>query len=178
MRDLFSLFRSTFTKNKKINKQLNFYLFLLKINRTMKHLFKLSLVALLALTAVVSSCSKYEEGSNFSLISAKGRMAGDWKLTSYTVNGTDYTSSMGTFNISIAKDGTYTGTVVYVILGTPMTDNFDGTWEFNSDKTTVSLKETGSTSAEVYTIIELKNKEMKLQQVDGNTTYLTTYTAQ
>ncbi len=73
---------------------------------------------------------------------------------------------------------TYKGTVVYVLLGTPITDNFDGTWEFNSDKTTVSLKETGSTSAEVYTIIELKNKEMKLQQVDGNTTYLTTYTAQ
>lgn len=157
---------------------LNFYLFLPKINHTMKHLFKLSLVALLALTAVVSSCNKYEEGSNFSLISAKGRMAGQWKLTSYTVNGADYTSSMGTFNVTIDKDGTYTGTAAYVVFGSTVTDNFDGKWEFNSDKTTVSMTETGSSTAEVYTIVELKNKEMKLKQVDGNTTYLTTYTAQ
>jgi hypothetical protein len=144
----------------------------------MKHLFKLSLVAMLALTAVVTSCSKYEEGSNFSLISAKGRVAGDWTLTSYTVDGVDFTSSAGVFNITFEKDGTYAGTAVYTVLGTPFTDNFSGTWEFNSDKTTVSLLETGATAAEVYTIIELKNKEMKLQQVDGNATYLTTYTAQ
>jgi hypothetical protein len=157
---------------------LNFSLFLPKINHTMKHLFKLSLVAMLALTAVVTSCSKYDEGSNFSLISAKGRMAGDWKISSYTVNGADYTSSVGTVNVTIDKDGTYKGTAVYTVLGTPFTDNLAGTWEFNSDKTTVSMLETGATSAEVYTIIELKNKEMKLQQVDGNTTYLTTYTAQ
>lgn len=178
MQPFFNVFHSTFTKIKTFTLILNFYLFLPKINHTMKHLFKLSLVALLALTAVVSSCSKYDEGSNFSLISAKGRMAGDWKLSSYTVDGADYTSSMGTVNVTIDKDGTYKGTAVYTVLGTPFTDNFDGTWEFNSDKTTVSLKETGSTSAEVYTIIELKNKEMKLQQVDGNTTYLTTYVAQ
>jgi hypothetical protein len=144
----------------------------------MKHLFKLSLVALLALTAVVSSCNKYEEGSNFSLISAKGRMAGQWKLTSYTVNGTDYTSSAGDYTVTIDKDGTYSGTAVYTVLGTQFTDNFSGNWEFNSDKTTVSMTETGSSTAEVYTIVELKNKEMKLKQVDGNTTHLTTYTAQ
>ena len=175
MQGLLSVLRTIFTKNKTFMLILNFYLFLPKINHTMKHLFKLSLVALLALTAVVSSCSKYDEGSNFSLISAKGRMAGDWKLSSYTVNGSDYTSSMGTVNVTIDKDGTYAGTAVYPIIGTT---NFNGTWEFNSDKTTVSMKESGSSTAEVYTIIELKNKEMKLQQIDGNTTYLTTYVAQ
>src|SRR5574343_80671 len=178
MQGLLSVFHAIFTKNKTFMVILNFYLFLPKINHTMKHLFKLSLVALLALTAVVSSCSKYDEGSNFSLISAKGRMAGDWKLSSYTVNGSDYTSSMGTVNVTLDKDGTYKGTAVYTVFGSTVTDNFDGTWEFNSDKTTVSMKETGSSTAEVYTIIELKNKEMKLQQVDGNTTYLTTYVAQ
>jgi hypothetical protein len=178
MQPFFNVLHTIFTKNKTFTVILNFYLFLPKINHTMKHLFKLSLVALLALTAVVSSCSKYDEGSNFSLISAKGRMAGDWKLSSYTVNGSDYTSSMGTVNVTIDKDGTYKGTASYVVFGSTVTDNFDGTWEFNSDKTTVSMKETGSSTAEVYTIIELKNKEMKLQQVDGNTTYLTTYVAQ
>ena len=144
----------------------------------MKKLFSLGLVAMLALTAVISSCSKYEEGSNFSLISAKGRVAGDWTLSSYTVNGTDYTSTQGTMNVTIDKAGTYTGTATFVILGVPVVDNFNGTWMFNSDKTTISMTETGSTTAEVYTIIELKNKEMKLQQIEGGLTYLSTYTAQ
>ena len=144
----------------------------------MKKLFSLGLVAMLALTAVISSCSKYEEGSNFSLISAKGRVAGDWTLSSYTVNGADYTSSKGTINVTFDKDGTYTGTATYVVLGASFTDSYSGTWTFNSDKTTVSMMETGSSTAEVYTIIELKNKEMKLQHIDGNNKYLTTYTAQ
>jgi hypothetical protein len=144
----------------------------------MKKLFSLGLVAILMLTAVISSCSKYDEGSNFSLISAKGRVAGDWTLSKYTVNGADYTSIQGTKNVTIDKSGTYTGTATFVILGVPVVDNFNGTWMFNSDKTTISMTETGSTTAEVYTIIELKNKEMKLQKIEGGFTYLSTYTAQ
>ncbi len=144
----------------------------------MKHLFKLSLVALLALTAVVSSCSKYEEGSNFSILSAKARLAGDWKLTSYTVNGTDYTSNLGTRLVTIEKDGTYSGSDSYDIFGSTFTDTYNGTWLFNDDKTTVSFLETGSSSTDVYTIIELKNKEIKLQQIVNNNTSIFTYTAQ
>jgi hypothetical protein len=144
----------------------------------MKHLFKLSLVAMLALTAVVTSCNKYDEGSNFSVISAKSRIAGDWKLTSYTVNGTDNTSNQGTVLVTVKKDGTYSGSASYVIFGSTVTNNYTGTWEFNSDKTTVSMLDSQSSTPEVYTIVELKNKEMKLKQVDGNYTYITTYTAQ
>jgi hypothetical protein len=144
----------------------------------MKHLFKLSLVALLALTAVVSSCNKYEEGSNFSIISAKARLAGDWKLTSYKIDGADYTSSAGTRLVTIEKDGTYSGSNSFVIFGSTITDPFTGTWEFNGDKTTLSLLETGTSTPEVYTIVELKNSEIKLKQVTNNLTYLTTYTAQ
>ena len=141
----------------------------------MKKLFSLGLVAMLALTAVISSCSKYEEGSNFSLISAKGRVAGDWKLSSYTINGTDYTSSMGTINVTFDKDGTYTGTATYVVLGASFTDSYSGTWAFNNDKTALLLTATGSATVDTQTIVMLKSKMMKLKSTDtaGGVTILT-----
>lgn len=144
----------------------------------MKNLFSLGLVAIMALTVMVSSCNKYPEGPKFTLLSAKARLAGDWKLTKFTINGGDYTSSQGTVLLSIGKNGTYSGTATYVVFGETVTDNLSGTWEFNSDKTTVSFLETGETSAEVYDILELRNKAMKLQQVEDGDTYIWSYSAQ
>lgn len=145
----------------------------------MKNLFRISLVAILAMAALTTtSCNKYEEGPSVTLLPAKSRMAGDWQLSKYTVNGTDYTSNAGTMKVTIDKDGTYSGTISYNVFGSTVTDNIAGTWEFNGDKTKVSFLETGETSAEMYDILMLKNKEMKLQQIDGSTTYQWTYIAQ
>ena len=145
----------------------------------MKRFLGLSLVAMMAMTVLLTtSCNKYPEGPKLTLLTAKARISGDWKMTGYTVNGTDYTSSMGTVLVTIEKDGTYSGTASYVVFGQTVTDNFNGSWDFNDDKTKVTFTEAGSTSGEIYDILMLKNKEMKLQQVDNGDTYITTYTAQ
>lgn len=125
-------------------------------------------VAVFALLAVIfTGCKKYEEGPSFTLLSKKSRLAGDWKIESVTVNGTDYTSAYNTlvgssFVMSIKKDGTYT-------IGGNFTDN--GTWVFSSDKTQLisTSSSTGST-AQTVTILKLKSKELWTKEVENGTT--------
>ena len=130
---------------------------------SMKKLFSLGLVAMLALTAVVSSCGKYEEGSKFTLLSAKSRVINDWALTSVTYNGTEVISLYPTVKISFKKDDTYTTS--FTSGGFTTTET--GTWAFNSDKTALLMTATGSTTVDTQTIIMLKSKMMKLKSVDS-----------
>lgn len=148
-----------------------------KINH-MKKLLSLGFVAMMTLTVMMSSCNKYPEGPKITLLSAKARLAGDWKMTKFTSNGTDYTSSMPALEYSISKEGTYTKKITYTVFGSTVIENSAGTWTFNGDKTTVSFVESGQTDADIYTILELRNKELMLQQVEGSYTNVWTFTAQ
>jgi hypothetical protein len=51
---------------------------------------------LLVLTFVLSSC-KYEEGPGISLISKRDRMANEWSIINYKIDGNDHDSSLKTF---------------------------------------------------------------------------------
>jgi hypothetical protein len=53
------------------------------------------------MTALTESCKKYEEGPCLSLRSAKNRIYGNYKLTTYTVNGAD---SLNLFNDSLCNN--------------------------------------------------------------------------
>lgn len=138
----------------------------------MKNVIK-TMIAILAVgSLLLGSCSKYEDGPGFTVRTAKARVSGDWKLTSYTLNGVDYTSSLPTITMTIEKDGSYSAT--YSSGSGSVTES--GTWVFNDDKTTIAF--TASSNTDTYTITELKSKEMKLQQVSGSNTEVSTYTAQ
>jgi len=140
----------------------------------MKLLFRASTVAFLALTMViVSSCSKYEEGSKFTLLTAKARVTGDWKMTELTVNGTAQDLSGSTFEVSIKKDDTYTATNSYTFGGSTNTTTDNGTWKFNDDKTELIMTDSDN-DISTSTIVMLKNKMMKLKEVDGSTTTIIT----
>ena len=141
----------------------------------MKKIFVFAVAAVTVMSLSLTSCNKYEEGPGFTVRTAKARAAGDWKLTKYTVNGTDYTSTIGTITSTMDKDGTYTSTWT----SGSLTDTDTGTWEFNSDKTTITfLSSTSGSTADTWTILELKSKEMKLRQIDGSFTTEQTMTAQ
>jgi len=129
----------------------------------MKKLFSLGLVAMLALTAVVSSCGKYEEGSKFTFLSAKSRVVNDWVVTSVTYNGTEVISLYPTIKISVKKDETYTTSFT----SGGSTTSETGTWALNSDKSALLMTATGSTTVDTETIIMLKSKMMKLKSVDS-----------
>lgn len=127
--------------------------------------FKLFAFALVAL--LVASCSKYEEGSNFSLISKKSRVANTWEVSTLTANGIDISSLSPVSQITATKEGAWTTT--YTIAGISTDDV--GTWVFNDDASTITVVDMSGTRT--MTIIKLKKDEIKLSNVDNNITYVT-----
>jgi len=114
----------------------------------------------LALVFAGVSCNKYEEGSNFSLLSAKARLSNIWTQASSTYE-TDVSSTPNTgfteVAVTFTKDGTYTYTGKFISI--PFAES--GTWVFNSDKTVVTMTE-ASGDVESWTLIKLKGKELKV----------------
>jgi hypothetical protein len=130
----------------------------------MKYLSLLSL----AILFVLSSCNKYSEGPNFSLLTKKARVVNDWLLDGYTKDGTELYDQGYEDNLSIEKDGTYSRTTITPTLGQLQSVSSHGTWEFDNSKTSISFLEEGSIIGVSYEIIMLKNKSLKLRQTDFN----------
>ena len=133
-------------------------------------LFRIGAFALLALMAVaVTSCSKYEEGPKFTLLSKKARITGEWTLSSIEVNGTAQDISGYTVNVTIDKDGSYT----YKWSSGGFSVEETGTWKFSDDKVDLILTDADGdvTTSE---IVRLANDELKLKDVDGSFTTITT----
>ena len=132
---------------------------------------------LLTLLFVFAACNKYEEGSNFSLISAKGRLANNWTASSssYEENGNSTTNTgFSEVVVTFTKEGSYT--YAGKIIGIPF--NETGSWAFNSDKTTVIMTETGTGDVETWTLIKLKNKELKVSTAWNNGTLTFEFTGE
>ena len=130
----------------------------------MKYLSLLSLVIIF----VSSSCNKYSEGPNFSLLTKKARIVNDWTLESYTKDETELYDQGYEENLSIENDGTYSMTRITPNLGQLHSVSSHGTWEFDNSKTSISFLEEGSIVGVTYEIIRLKNKSLKLRQTDFN----------
>ncbi len=129
----------------------------------MKTMFKLGCVAIIAVSVMVSSCGKYEDGPKISLATKKSRMVNEWKLTSVYQNGIAYSLSGTTDVIDVKKDGNYTETY-----SSPSgASSYTGTWSFSSDKESVTFTPNGSSSSITFTILRLKGKELWLEEIDG-----------
>jgi hypothetical protein len=130
----------------------------------MKKRFGLKVLAFAALALVMTACNKYEEGANFSFLSAKSRVANIWKVDKITSNGVDVTSLVPIDQIEATKDGKWnvTSTVVVTVVD-------EGTWAFNSDKTELITTDSNGT-ATTATIVKLKKDEMKLSSTENGVT--------
>ena len=119
----------------------------------MKNLRILSL-AVLAVTFVLGSCSKYEEGPALSLRTKKARVANTWKADKYVSQDGTETQANDESTSEYTKDGNVTIT--------SGSFSFNGTWEFNSDKTGIitTFEQGGVSSSSTSIIIKLKNDEM------------------
>jgi len=135
----------------------------------MKKTIFFSVLSLIVATTFLSSCSKYDEGSKFTLLTKKSRMVNNWHLTSITQDGLALNMSGISLHMELMKDGSATNTLSYTVLGQTFTDVTNGTWEFNADKSKLVLTETGATVTNEYTILELKKDEMKTEQIDAST---------
>lgn len=136
----------------------------------MKKSFLIKSFAVLSLLLVVTACSKYEEGSKFTVLTKTQRMVNTWTLTSMTYNGNAQTIQ-GTHKWKLEKDGKAT----YSYESGSFTFSDIGTWAFTSDKANVIITDS-SNDADMYEIVQLKNKDLKLRQVDGDDITITTYT--
>ncbi len=139
----------------------------------MKKLFLVGLVAILASSSLLTSCSKYDEGSKFTLLTKKSRVINDWKLVSMTQNGTLLDMTGFVITSKFTKDGAYSTTSAYTFMGQTFTDVASGTWTFNDDKTKLLTVETGTSITGEWTIIQLAKDNMKLQQYDATTSSTT-----
>ena len=136
----------------------------------MKNLRILSL-ALLAVTFVLGSCNKYEEGPALSLRTKKARITNTWKTDKYVdSDGTEENAGDDDGTWEIKKDNSFT------ITQGQFTAN--GTWEFVNDKeslkTTITYSQSGLSFTEENTvkIIKLKNDELWIEDEDGDQTHL------
>lgn len=135
----------------------------------MKKTIFFSVLSLIVATTFLSSCSKYDEGSNFTLLTKKSRMVNNWHLTSIVQDGAALNMSVILLDMNLMKDGSATTTLSYTVLGQTFEDVAVGTWEFNDDKSKLVLTETGATISDEYTILKLTKDEMKTEQVDPST---------
>lgn len=134
---------------------------------------KLFSFALLAVVFVLgTSCGKYEEGPAFSLLTKKSRLVGKWKVEKHVdADGTESTPSANDESTwEFVKDGKF----VAISAGGGFSQTTNGTWEFTDDKESVKITFTsGSISyTDTSKIIKLKNKELWLEDEDGDQTHM------
>jgi hypothetical protein len=135
----------------------------------MKKTIFFSVLSLIVATTFLSSCSKYDEGSYFTLLTKKSRMVNNWHLMSASVGGFEINLSGISKHLELSKDGLYKYTESFIILGQTLGEITYGTWEFNADKSKLVLTETGATITDEYTILKLTKDELKTEQVDPST---------
>lgn len=135
----------------------------------MKKSTLLKAFGLLTLLFVFTACNRYDEGSNFSLLTAKARLANTWTVSSFSntlgSTTTQVTGTSGT--ITIEKDGNWNSSFTYTFLGQQVTETQTGTWVFNDDKTQVITTDSDG-DTQTMTIVKLKNKELALTTTDNN----------
>ncbi len=132
----------------------------------MKKTLFFSVLSLIVATTFLSSCSKYDEGSKFTLLSKNSRMVNDWHLISQTENGFALNLSGVSWHLTLSKDGTAKTTFSYTIAGQTLTNEINGEWLFSNDKSKLILVDSSNNTSEEYTIIKLTNSELKVQQID------------
>ena len=133
----------------------------------MKKLF----FVLAILTLPLVACNRYEEGSNFSFLTAKARAVGEWTVSNITTDGVDVTDNFPGVQVSIKDDNTYK--ITFSVFGFETYEN--GTWAFNDDKTRfIMTSSIGNVSDRK--IIMLKDKMMKLEEVNAGNGDVTVWT--
>jgi hypothetical protein len=139
----------------------------------MKRFLGYSLLAMIAMTILLTtSCNKYPEGSKFTLLTAKMRLVKTWTQVSDNFSNSTFTNEETGYSdimVTFGKDNTYNFSGKW----NSISFEENGTWEFNDDKTTITLTEnpTNGSNVQVWTIVKLKNKELKVSRSDNGFTH-------
>jgi len=123
------------------------------------------ILSLCAFSLSMSSCRKYEEGSNFSLIGKKMRLTGDWMLYEVTdAYGNNVDLSSQGENLTLKYDETFEKTVIEYNGGTAnVLSRISGSWRFVDEKKSLALINKIESIDLKYTIVRLTNSELKIR---------------
>ncbi len=129
-----------------------------------------------ACITVLFGCNKYEEGSNFTLLTAKSRLVNTWSMRAVesTYNGTtaDVTVLAPQEEIVFRKSGGYSR----ILTTSTQTESENGTWVFTDNQTAVTLTAYPNGDPITYELVRLKNKSMKWRYADGATIFEVEFT--
>ncbi len=135
--------------------------------------------ALIATTMILlDSCDKYPNGPKFSILTKTARLCNNWEMVSILKDGNEIISKVPTKTLSIDKDGTFSMADSQTALGQISTSFIHGDWTLEAEKTTLSLLQVGLDIPENYTIKELKNKTLVLEQYTSQGVFLMTFEPQ
>jgi hypothetical protein len=129
----------------------------------MKITKKISIVLTLlviCMMPVVQSCKKYPDGPLINFESRTNRVANTWRVETYLLNGTDYTSLMAGYIETYSKDGNYSYTWGN-IAGT-------GVWAFQNSDEEIRLTGISHQESRTEIILRLESKSFWYYYMDGN----------
>jgi hypothetical protein len=127
-----------------------------------------NLLLILLLIFAFTACKKYDEGPAFSLRSKKARVVGKWVTEMWLVNKYEQVMMLDTNRTAeFTKDGIYRYHEYNPF--THKATNLEGNWAFRSEKEQLLLTLPGNadtSSYQIWDILRLKNKELRLEMVD------------
>ena len=125
---------------------------------------KVLLAGGLATAIGLTACGKYEDGPNFSLLTKKQRLTGDWEVEKLMDGGVNLISNGYDVEMEFDKDGDFEISSSYNITQYGYTysgtNTVEGEWEFSSDKEEIELDFDDGTYQEIE-ITRLTNKELE-----------------
>lgn len=114
------------------------------------------------LILVLSSCSKFDDGPLFSLLSVKKRLSRDWKVefSRNLETGIEHSADFEGWLLSIEKGGTYSNTINYGGIHI----QYNGNWELiGQNQLRLDYEATTGNITEFYIIMRLTKKELWLK---------------
>ena len=108
----------------------------------------------------LQSCEKYPDNQLISLQSRAERVANNWQVDNYKVNGSDYTSLVSDYTELFTKEGNYS----YqwgLFSGT-------GTWAFQNNDEEIRITGINNQTSRDLIILKLEEKEFWYYYMDGS----------
>jgi len=122
-------------------------------------LYLLPLIAIF-LFGTFTACKKYSEGPVFSLRSKTERVANNWKVENYKINGSDFTSLVSDYTETFTKENNYSYTWGI----------FNGSckWAFQNNNMEIKLDGAEGTTSRILFIEKLEEKTFWYYYMDGS----------
>lgn len=120
--------------------------------------------ALMMCGLVLASCTKYEYGPEFTLLTKKQRVTNSWEVDRAYEDGNDVTSSYDEYDLVLNKDQSARLTATYGNSGTQVIFQTDGTWEFLDKGAQLYLDMENDDADQTFFILRLTDDELWLRE--------------